>query len=500
MPATHQFFLTKRSLYVLVLDAQQGTLENRVEYWLKLIHNVGGDSPVLVVINKSEEPRLAFNRKGLSSKYPSIKAFFDISCKENQGLDLLNHQIAEWVDQLEHVHDPFPVAWFKIKDQLGNLPQDDLRYEDYVQLCQQEHLMDTTSQRTLLGFLHDLGIVLNFRENRLHSQLNETHILKPEWVMQGIYKIMNSQELLQNKGVLAIQEINNLLDSHRYPPPKKQHLIVEIMEKFELCFPLEERQQFLIPESLPKEQPDLHWDTQNSLAFQYHYDVLPSSIMSRFMVRLHRLIHHQSCWYTGVVLTLNDNQALVTADLEEKKIFIWVTGNNNGKRALLAIIRSHFDHIHQSISKIRVTAQVPYKNTVIPYQNLLKFMEKGIYTPYLPEVDEVVDVITLLAGIDEQLLRLPDKNFEDLLVEPPQSPQNDRQALPTTVRRDDNKTFWDWLWIGEVWLLLMVIIAVILYYFSKSSMLASLILGTVGSVVATWVITLRGWKSKPTRT
>lgn len=498
MPATHQFFLTKRSLYVLVLDAQQGPLENRVEYWLKLIHNVGGDSPILVVINKNEELQLAFNRKGLSSKYPSIKAFFDISCKENQGLDLLNHQIAEWVDKLEHVHDPFPAAWFKIKDQLGNLPQDYLRYDDYVQLCQQEHLMDTTSQRTLLGFLHDLGIVLNFRENRWHSPLNETYILKPEWVMQGIYKIMNSKELLPNKGVLAVSQLNDLLDDHRYPS-SKQHLIVEIMEQFELCFPLEERQRFLIPESLPKEPPDFHWDTQNSLAFQYHYDVLPSSIISRFMVRLHRLIHHQTYWHTGVVLTMDDNQATVTADLEDKKIFIGVTGNDNGKRALLAIIRSHFDYIHQSISKIRVTEQVPYKNTVIPYQNLLKFMEKGIYTPYLPELDEEVDVITLLGGIDGQLPRQLDKNFEDLTVELPQSQPDDHQTLQVTVQPDDKQTFRDWLWIGEVWFLLTMIIAMILYYVSKSSVLFNLILSTTGSMVATWAIILRGWKFKPSR-
>ncbi len=35
MHATHQFFLTKRSLYLLVLDARLGQDENRVEYWLE---------------------------------------------------------------------------------------------------------------------------------------------------------------------------------------------------------------------------------------------------------------------------------------------------------------------------------------------------------------------------------------------------------------------------------------------------------------------------------
>ncbi|MEP6896630.1 MAG: ADP-ribosylation factor-like protein, partial [Chloroflexota bacterium] len=46
MHATHQFFLTKRSLYLLVLDARLTQEENRVEYWLKIIQSFGGESPV----------------------------------------------------------------------------------------------------------------------------------------------------------------------------------------------------------------------------------------------------------------------------------------------------------------------------------------------------------------------------------------------------------------------------------------------------------------------
>ncbi|MBV5342861.1 hypothetical protein JZU68_04335, partial [bacterium] len=41
MHATHQFFLTKRSLYLLVLDTRLTQEENRVEYWLKIIQSFG---------------------------------------------------------------------------------------------------------------------------------------------------------------------------------------------------------------------------------------------------------------------------------------------------------------------------------------------------------------------------------------------------------------------------------------------------------------------------
>ncbi|MCI5168325.1 MAG: hypothetical protein D3903_20095, partial [Candidatus Electrothrix sp. GM3_4] len=47
MHATHQFFLSRRSLYVLVLD---GRRDERPEYWLRYIESFGGGSPVLVVL------------------------------------------------------------------------------------------------------------------------------------------------------------------------------------------------------------------------------------------------------------------------------------------------------------------------------------------------------------------------------------------------------------------------------------------------------------------
>jgi GTPase SAR1 family protein len=56
MRGTHKFFLTQRSIYLLVLeDRRQDDLS--VEPWLSTITSLGGDSPVLIIINKSDEGR-----------------------------------------------------------------------------------------------------------------------------------------------------------------------------------------------------------------------------------------------------------------------------------------------------------------------------------------------------------------------------------------------------------------------------------------------------------
>ena len=45
MHATHQFFLSQRSRYLLVLNGRGGIQEADAEYWLRLIESFGDESP-----------------------------------------------------------------------------------------------------------------------------------------------------------------------------------------------------------------------------------------------------------------------------------------------------------------------------------------------------------------------------------------------------------------------------------------------------------------------
>lgn len=479
MHATHQFFLTKRSLYLLVLDARQGENESRLEYWLKIIHSFGEDSPILVIINKIDQQPLNLDRQGLLAKYPNLKAFFDISCQTGKAIDDLKQALTQWIDKLEHVHDPFPQAWFSVKDRLATMQQDYLSYDEYVKLCQAEKIYEENSQRTLIGFMHDLGIALNFRDDPQRPQLAETNILNPEWVTQGVYKLLNDHTLAQQHGVLNTAQLPELLDPHRYPT-HKQHLIVEIMEKFELCFAFEGREQFLIPDLLGKEQVNQvkTWDYANSLAFQYHYDVLPPSVISRFIVRMHQRIWERTYWRTGVILAMDNNQALVRADLEDKQVLIWVTGTDAGKRALLAVIRAEFERIHKSISKLQVIEQVPYKGIVIPYRNLLKLEEKRIKEYYLPEIDDVVDVGKVLDGIDR-------RKGEELIGD------MTKEELKETIKdvTQDKLTPQKWGLIFLLYLVIMAIAAIIGWFYNVNfANIQNILLGIVASLIAAFLV------------
>ncbi|MFM6270751.1 MAG: COR domain-containing protein, partial [Dolichospermum sp.] len=96
-----------------------------------------------------------------------------------------------------------------------------------------------------------------------------------------------------------------------------------------------------IPDLLPKEEPATgEWE--NVLAFQYHYNILPSSIISRFIVRMHHLADKKTWWRSGIVLIYNKNRALVKSDQEDRKIFIFISGSDFTRRDLLSMIRSQF--------------------------------------------------------------------------------------------------------------------------------------------------------------
>lgn len=402
--ATHQFFLTKRSIYILVLDARRGEQESRLEYWLKLIQSFGSDSPILIAINKSdEEHRLTLNQRFLKEKYSSIKEFYAVSCLTGQGISELKQGIKDIVALLPHIHDLMPFSWFKLKQSLEQSTANYISYEDYKNLCIKHNITEQDSQSTLCGFLHDLGIVLNFSDDDRFDRLRETNVLNPEWVTNAVYKLLNNLELFKSHGVFAVSDLARMLDSNAYPSIKEHQFIIDMMRKFELCFSITDTQNYLIPELLQNQEPDLNWDKADSLRFEYHYDILPHSVFSRFIVRLHEYISQKTYWRTGVVLAHENNKALIKADIEDKKIFVWVDGNNKAtRRVLLGIIRQHFDHIHKTIKGLEAKEKVPYKNVILDYQDLIDLEQMGEENIIIPSLKEKVKVQELLAGVDNK--------------------------------------------------------------------------------------------------
>lgn len=347
MHATHQFFLTQRSLYLLVLNRRQGGADREADYWFRLVRAFGGkDAPVIVVLNKQKSEPFEVNREGWLEKYRgNIKGFVRTDCEDRKSITQLKRRIVEELQAMQSLKVRFPRRWFAIKDALSQMAAEHISFEQYRKLCQQHDESDTAGQTSLAGFLHDLGIALNYRQD---PRLRFNYVLKPEWVTQGIYALLHA--FVRKKGVFTHAEAESELAKRKYSAEETQ-FILGLMERFELSFSLgEKRNRVLIPELLEDQQPKDAADFKPAecLNFGYKYPVLPEGLLPRFIARTHHLGRPETRWKSGVILedSSTDCRALVRAHTPEAEVRVHIAGPEEARRELLGIIRYNFEVIH----------------------------------------------------------------------------------------------------------------------------------------------------------
>lgn len=410
MHATHQFFLSKRSLYVLVLD---GRKEEDAEYWLKLIESFGGDSPIIVVLNKIDQ-NVGFdlNRKFLQEKYEGIKGFCRVSCSKDAGITAFSQSLSKVLEDVEIIATTWPKTWFSIKTQLENMKKSLISYDEYKSICSKQDITEKASQDILVDFLNDLGVILHFKD----FKLLDTHVLEPRWVTQAVYRIINSQELADCKGVLKLSLLDKILQKKKkedyYYPPDKYRYIIDLMMKFELCYELDD-DTVLIPDLLEVQEPEIDFDYDNSLKFLIDYDFFPKSLMPRFIVRMHKDIKADLHWRTGVVLEDKafNSSAVIKADERDKKIYIYVNGEQ--KRDYFSAIRKTFGDINGSFEKLEVKEWVPLPDNekfALEYAELVGYELEGKEDYFVGKLRKSYSVLQLLNGIEKPEERM--KKYE----------------------------------------------------------------------------------------
>ncbi len=422
--ATHQFFFTSRSLYLIVINARTGEKESRLRHWLKLVGSLSDNAPAIIVVNQQDQHPLALNERELKHKYPNLLAIIPTSCTTGAGIADLRQAIFEALAQLPHINDHFPIAWFDLKSQLEAMDGNYITYEDYRKFCANAGINSRADQRSWVQVLHQLGVVLNYQDDK-YRHLEGTHVLKPEWVTDGVYRILSDPTgaIAANNGILTAPMLDTILDPDAYPR-HQQHFIVEMMRKFELSFRIPQRhEQYLIPDLLPDNQPELSAigfaPETAALHFQIHYtEFLPGSILSRFMVGMMASLDRWNSWRNGAVLTFDGNHALCRADLDVGKIYITVTGTEATRRSLLNSIRMQLHAIHSTFPNLPLTEHIPipgHPDKTIAYHALCNLESKGIKKYYDPVNDVELDVVALLAGIETPALRR-ERQLQEILL------------------------------------------------------------------------------------
>lgn len=373
--ATHQFFLTARSVYVLVLTGRDGVQNWDADYWLGLIRSFASDAPVIVALNQQGVHPFDVDEFPLRERYPFIRAFVKTDCKSRKGMAELEQEITATVAGMESVRRSFPAEWVAIKDQLSGMKVNYLSYLDYRQQCTALGEKDEEAQDQLSRCLHELGLALNYSDD---ARLRDKTVLNPHWVTNGIYALLRAAFPRRSVGELHLADVKAVLPKE---PPEMREYLVELMRRFELCFPIAQQERvYLVPQKLEQNQPrlDAAWATDGTaLRLRYLYSALPEGLLPRFIVRTYALSEGQTRWRHGVVLELDAATALVRGDTFKKdKVEVVVRGAPEDQVRLVAIVRQHLADIHADLQGLKPREEMEMQGHPGVYQTVTS-MEQG---------------------------------------------------------------------------------------------------------------------------
>jgi internalin A len=408
MRALHQFFMTPRTLYVLVVT-HRSDKEDTLEEWLRLIDTFGGNSPVLIVISKCDQYELNIDTYRLKDEYDNIVGFFNTSAKTNSGIDNLRQAIEEQLtcEALKHIKDDVPRFWINVKNELieAQQSQNYINLSEYYQLCFQNKIDDNEQQLSLLRLLHDLGIAFNFGDFKENPK--NTNVLKPEWVTRGIYKIINSNEFFQANGQVEVQQLSKVLSDIYDNEGKliayggKEKVIIGLMEQFELCFKLSEN-KYLVPDLLKATQPFLGNQFEDGLKLWYEYAFLPRSIMPQFTTKVHKLSQEQEYWLHGCIIRTKDqrNTALIQVNYTKNQVKIVVIGEVQTRRRFLNDIQRYFVVLNERLEPkpTMLIFHADYPSKPISYNLLIELEQAGITKHYFESIG-ILEVKGLLSSV-----------------------------------------------------------------------------------------------------
>ena len=347
--ATHQFFLTKRSLYILVVDDRKNN--DNLYYWLSIVKVLSNNSPLLIVKNeKGDRPIEIKNEFALRKKFTNIKQILATNLATNRGLEEVITQVKHYINDLEHIGKPLPLTWSEIRQALGQEQRYYISLDEFLQICQEYGLTRLNDKLKLSAYLHDLGVCLHFQE-QTESLLYKTVILKPTWATDAVYKVLDNQKVINNKGYFTLNDLHRIWYEDKYALMRNE--LLELMIKFQLCYQLPNNNKtFIAPQLLGQNKPQYPWDNSNNVVLRYKYKYfMPKGIITLFIVAMYEHIEQQQyVWKNGIVLKKDSTRAEVVEYYNQRKIIIRVAGAN--KRSIMTIITQTLDKINHSYQKI----------------------------------------------------------------------------------------------------------------------------------------------------
>ena len=439
--ATHQFFLSDRSLFVLLWNARQGWEQAKLPYWLDIIKARAPHARVILVATHAEGRPIDLPFTDLKVTYPQIVGSAGVDNSNGEGVDKLRQKLANEAAKLPLMGSQWPASWVTGVETIRQCGLQHATPDKLHELLAAAGVTDRGHQAYLLRALHLLGEILYFDED---EELRDTIILRPQWVNDYIAKVLDSPAVATGHGLLTRSHEQQLW-SDLEPGLRDRFLLM--MERFDLSYRItdDKTAASLVVERLPWDSPlyQQHWDAALSVRgareihLRYQLNTLPPGVPTWFIAREHRFTT-RTHWRSGALLRYTGDPrvfGLIRAERKDRTVDLAVRGP--APQLFFSVLQDGFESTLSRYKGLEITQLVPcickYGNGtqagrpcmhLYHYRPLLRRLEQGV-----PEVEcelsfAKISVAQLLFGISptttEQLVRrldTIDKRLSDFRTE-----------------------------------------------------------------------------------
>jgi internalin A len=355
--ATHQFFLTPDTLYLLLNDNRKNDTD--FYYWLNILALRAGEKcPILTIFNaKDGAPRQIVPDETLFQHFPGLlreAVDVDFADKDPRRFNELKDRIEQHFAALPALGKPFPAFWVRVREALERRKEEHISWAQFRDICRAEKIEDEAEMRTIAQTLHNLGILLWFPEV---FGLDDLLVLQPQWCIDAVYKALDTQTVKDNFGRFSEADLHAIWRDERYR--SQCNRLLKLMQHFDLCFPVEGGAgAFIAPQLLNLQpNPDPNFSAAGGITHRFQYEFMPAGLLTRFIARMSRHIHAPHIWRTGVVLRWSDStSAEVTENQFGKEITLRVAGPERKRR--LSEMRQTLESIHSGFRGLKYEEKV----------------------------------------------------------------------------------------------------------------------------------------------
>ncbi|XP_045457144.1 leucine-rich repeat serine/threonine-protein kinase 1 [Melitaea cinxia] len=291
--ATHQYFLTKRSLYLVVWKVTDGRkgLASALQ-WLRSIQARAPGSPVIMVgthydqvvnskASESDSPtalqrliRGAVMAAPDADKLglPRVLDSIEVSCSTRHNIKLLADIIYSVAFSVKPpgskeplLEQRVPATYLALEECVHSLAADlkepVLRHEQYkklvTQYMQQKNLRmfrDAAELHQATMFLHENGVLLHYDD----ATLKELYFVRPQWLCDILAHVVTVREVnpFASNGIMRVEDLSHVFKASPAlgGGEEARSLGASLLNKFELALCWDAR-SLLVPPLLPEREP-----------------------------------------------------------------------------------------------------------------------------------------------------------------------------------------------------------------------------------------------------